>query len=74
MKFFNKEQNYAGAHADLSVIKELADDFGRQNDFFPEVRLLDEKDPGEGISDCSLRGRIDLCKELLKRTGYDLRR
>ena len=36
----------------------------------PSVQIIDSTDTGDGINDTSLRGRIELTRELLKRVGY----
>jgi len=56
----------------LNIIKKLAPVFRINPDNMPYVRVATQPDSGEGIIDTSLRGRLELNKELLRRVDFEL--
>lgn len=56
----------------LGKIKNLVPDFSKGKGRLPPIKVATQEDSGEGILDTSLRGRIELNKELLIRIGSQL--
>ena len=71
-KEFNAEQSWRMGLSDCIRIRETADYFARQNGKIPPVQISERRDEGEGITDNSLRARVELNKQLVKRAGIDL--
>ncbi len=69
-KSFNPEQSLDGISEELSLLGDLVRGFEAMRGKILAVRLSEGEDSGEGISDTSLRGRLELTKELLKRAGF----
>ncbi len=68
---FNPNQNIHGVIREITDLEELLIDFEIQAEKISIVKVSDALDTGEGISDTSLRGRLELTIELLKRAGYN---
>jgi hypothetical protein len=69
-KSFNPEQSLDRISEELSLLGDLVRGFEAKRGKILAVRLSEGEDSGEGISDTSLRGRLELTEELLKRAGF----
>ena len=68
--FFNNEQDYNGLQIEIETMNNVLRLLASSDEELPRenlLRLMNTEDTGEGIMDTSLRGRIELTKELLKR-------
>lgn len=66
---FNPNKNYEGLFDEIVEGLVALDDFPENGESFGDFKLS-RGDCGEGIMDSSLRGRLELTKELLKRVGF----
>lgn len=69
---FNPHQTKLGLEKEIRYIYRLLSFFPTISDNISHVKLSHEFDSGTGFSDTSLRGRVELNKELLKRAGFDI--
>lgn len=67
---FNPSKTKKGGRIDLTKINMIISDFKLGKDKIPSVRVASQEDTGEGIMDSSLRGRIELNNELLRRVSF----
>lgn len=65
---FNPQVTKEGLEQELAIMGSLAFEFSSQARKIPSVQI-GEYDPGEGISDCSFRGRLALTEELFRRVN-----
>jgi len=70
VKSFNSEQTLEGVGEGFTAIVKLSNDFRIGSAELPDIKISEDKDTGEGIFDTSLRGRLELNKELLRRAGF----
>lgn len=68
---FNPKGTSNGMKREIEKSARIIESFSTGYEVIPEMKLTGT-DMGEGISDGSLRGNIDLTKELLKRADYVL--
>ncbi len=69
---FNPQRTKVVAEAYLNEIKGSIVDFVINHNGIYPTKIESQIDTGEGITDNSLRGRIELNKELLSRIGFSL--
>jgi len=68
---FNPNQSLAGLQKEVNDIRQLLLDMRRSSKDLVGMKLTDLEDHGEG-TDSSLRGRLELTRELLSRVGYTI--
>ena len=68
---FNPTRDYEGLEEEKQSIDKLVIDFQIRKNKIPQVKFC-VIDSGEGFFDSSLRGRLELNRELLKRVGLEL--
>jgi len=69
---FNPLRSMKGAEKDIRKIKDGIQDFSLNTKRVHPMKISSQSDSGEGIIDTSLRARIELNQELLKRAGFSL--
>lgn len=69
-KRFNPEQTFFGAVAAVKEIDDSLETFQQGEDSMANAFVMDIPDNGKGIMDASLRGRIALNEELLRRAEF----
>lgn len=69
---FNPEFSAEGFVDEVGEGRVLLQEFVTRTDPLVGVKLADLPDSGEGITGCSLRGRLALTRELLKRASYSV--
>ena len=67
---FNPKQTISNAKEDLDITMKLSERFAQKDNKIPINKVATQEDLGEGIMDASLRGRVELNKELLERLGF----
>lgn len=67
---FNPTQNSEGAAKDINNLLSLDKDFKTYSQKLVQVKVIDDEHQDEGLRGTSLRSRLVLTKELLKRVGY----
>lgn len=67
---FNPEGTRSGIMDEIDGIRSSLISFSHGTESLFGFKLTDLEDHGEGIFDTSLRGRIELTRELLRRVGY----
>lgn len=67
---FNPKKTKKGGGIYLAKIKRVIPNFKLGKDKIPSMRVASQEDSGDGIIDNSLRGRIELNNELLRRVGF----
>ncbi len=68
---FNQAKSQVGALGELLLIQQQAKNFQKRTLVLPStINILSAQDSGKGIDYASLRGRLELNTELLKRTGF----
>lgn len=67
---FNPKKTKKGGEIYLAKIKRVIPDFKLGKNKIPLMKVATQEDTGEGIMDSSLRGRIELNNELIRRVGF----
>ncbi|MDO8460744.1 MAG: hypothetical protein Q7S74_06555 [Nanoarchaeota archaeon] len=72
-KSFNPTISESGVITEAIKTRYLGNQFLTVQGPIPKITISEGKDSGEGLIDTSLRGRLELTKELLRRAGFKIK-